>query len=176
VKIKQTKLEGSHLIELEPIRDERGMFARRFCVNEFSAHGLETRFVQSNISENYNKGTLRGMHFQEHPHAEVKIVRCVLGAVYDVIVDIRKNSQTYLSWFGSELSQENGSMMYVPQGFAHGYQTLTPSSTVHYMVSEFYKQNSENGLRYDDPAISINWPLAVSSISQKDMRWPLIHQ
>ena len=129
------------------------MFARAFCAQEFAAHGLETSFVQSNISTNARAGTVRGMHFQREPHAEVKLVRCIKGAIYDVIVDMREGSQTYLRWFGAELSDDNGLMMYVPKGFAHGYQALSDGATAFYMVSAFYAPQSEGGLRFDDPKL-----------------------
>ena len=134
------------MIALEPRVDERGLFARAFCAQEFAAAGLATEFVQANISTNARAGTVRGLHFQRAPHAEVKLVRCVKGALYDVIVDMREGSQTYLRWFGAELSDDNGLMMYVPKGFAHGYQALTDGATAFYMVSAFYAPQAEGGL------------------------------
>lgn len=169
-----TPLAGAHLVHLEPRGDERGMFARAFCAREFSGEGLETSFVQANISTNTRAGTVRGMHFQRAPHAEVKLVRCIKGAIYDVIVDMREGSQTYLQWFGAELSEDDGLMMYVPKGFAHGYQALTDGATTFYMVSSFYEPASEGGLRFDDPRLSIAWPRTVSDRSDKDARWPLL--
>lgn len=162
------------MIALEPRVDERGMFARTFCAQEFAAAGLATEFVQANISTNARAGTVRGLHFQRAPHAEVKLVRCVKGALYDVIVDMREGSQTYLRWFGAELSDDNGLMMYVPKGFAHGYQALTDGATAFYMVSAFYAPQAEGGLRYDDPRLAIAWPRAVCDISDKDAQWPLL--
>jgi dTDP-4-dehydrorhamnose 3,5-epimerase len=150
------------------------MFARAFCAQEFSAQGLETAFVQANISTTARAGTVRGMHFQREPHAEVKLVRCVKGAIYDVIVDMREGSQTYLRWFGAELSDDNGLAMYVPKGFAHGYQALTDSATAFYMVSAYYAPQAESGLRCDDPRLAIAWPRAVSDLSDKDAKWPLL--
>jgi dTDP-4-dehydrorhamnose 3,5-epimerase len=167
-------LAGAYLIHLEPRADERGSFARAFCAKEFAAKGLETALVQANISVNTRAGTLRGLHFQRAPHAEVKLVRCIKGAIYDVIVDLRRESPTYLSWFGAELSEANGIMIYVPKGFAHGYQALTDDATLFYMVSAFYAPSSEAGLRFDDPKLAIAWPRAVSNISDKDARWPLL--
>jgi dTDP-4-dehydrorhamnose 3,5-epimerase len=167
-------LAGAYLIHLEPRTDARGLFARTFCAQEFAAQGLETAFVQANISVNARAGTLRGLHFQRAPHAEVKLVRCVKGAIYDIIVDLREGSPTYLSWFGMELNDENGLMVYVPKGFAHGYQALADNATVFYMVSAFYAPESEAGLRYDDPKLAIAWPRAVSDISDKDAQWPLL--
>ena len=169
-----TGLAGAYLIHLAPNVDERGLFARAFCAREFAAHGLETSYVQANISTNARAGTVRVMHFQRSPDAEVKLVRCVNGAIYDVIVDMREGSQTYLRSFGAELSDEQGLMMYVPKGFAHGYQALTNGASVFYMVSAFYAPHSEGGLRFDDPKLAIKWPRAVADVSDKDARWPLL--
>jgi dTDP-4-dehydrorhamnose 3,5-epimerase len=169
-----TALAGAYLIHLEPRVDERGMFARTFCAQEFSAQGLETSFVQANLSTNTRAGTARGMHFQRAPHAEVKLVRCVKGAIYDVIVDMREGSPAYLRWFGAELTEDNGLMMYVPKGFAHGYQALTDGATAFYMVSAYYAPQAEGGLRFDDPKLAIKWPRAVSDVSDKDAKWPLL--
>ncbi len=170
----QTPLQDAYLIELERRADARGFFARAFCAKEFAAHGLETHFVQSNMSKNDKAGLVRGMHFQRGDDAEVKLVRCVSGEVYDVIVDMREGSSTYLQWFGAILSAENGALMYVPKGFAHGYQSLTDGATLHYMVSAYYAPDAEGGVRYDDPAIGIKWPMAVSDLSDKDRAWPLL--
>jgi dTDP-4-dehydrorhamnose 3,5-epimerase len=167
-------LSGGYLIHLDPRVDRRGTFARAFCAQEFAAHGLETSFVQTNVSTNVHAGTVRGMHFQRAPHAEVKLVRCTKGAIYDVVVDMREGSQTYLCWFGAELSEENGLTMYVPKGFAHGYQALADGATAFYMVSSFYAPAFEGGLRIDDPRLAINWPFAVSELSDKDAQWPLL--
>ena len=167
-------LEGAYLIDLEPRRDTRGMFARAFCATEFAAHGLETSFVQANMSTTARAGTVRGMHFQRPPHAEVKLVRCVAGAIHDVVVDLRPDSHTYRRWFGAELSAANGRMMVVPRGFAHGFQALTDEATTFYMVSAFYAPEAEAGVRHDDPALAIDWPLDVTDISDKDAQWPLL--
>jgi len=167
-------LAGGYLIHLDPRVDQRGMFARAFCAQEFAAKGLESSFVQANISTNRLAGTVRGMHFQREPDAEVKIVRCIKGSIYDVIVDMREGSETRLRWFGAVLSEENGLAMYVPKGFAHGYQALTDGATAFYMVSSFYAPEAEGGLRFDDPKLSIKWPRAVSDISDKDTKWPLL--
>ena len=169
-----TGLAGAYLIHLEPRVDERGLFARAFCAREFAAQGLETSYVQTNISINARAGTVRGMHFQRAPDAEVKLVRCVNGAIYDVIVDMREGSQTYLRAFGAELSDGNGLMMYVPKGFAHGYQALSDGAGVFYMVSAFYAPQSEGGLRFDDPKLAIAWPRPVADVSGKDAKWPLL--
>ena len=150
------------------------MFARAFCAQEFAAKGLEATFVQANISTTAIAGTVRGMHFQREPHAEVKLVRCIKGSIYDVIVDMQEGSQTYLRWFGAELSAENGLAMYVPKGFAHGFQALTDEATVFYMVSACYAPKSEGGLRNDDPKLSITWPRVVTELSEKDAKWPLL--
>jgi dTDP-4-dehydrorhamnose 3,5-epimerase len=167
-------LAGAYLIHLDPRVDERGLFARTFCAQEFGAHGLETAFVQTNISTNARAGTVRGLHFQRAPDAEVKLVRCVKGALYDVIVDMREGSPTYLRWFGAELSGDNGTAMYAPKGFAHGYQALTDGATAFYLVSAFYTPQAEGGLRFDDPKLAIAWPRAVSDVSGKDAQWPLL--
>ena len=167
-------LAGAYLIHLDPRVDERGAFARAFCVQEFAAHGLETEFVQANISTNVHAGTVRGMHSQRPPHAEVKLVRCTKGVIYDVIVDIREGSESYLRWFGAELSEANGLTMYVPKGFAHGYQALSDGATTFYMVSSYYAPGSEGGLRFDDPRLGITWPRGVTDISDKDAKWPLL--
>ena len=170
----ESPLRGAYLVGLERREDDRGSFARAFCAREFAEHGLETAYVQANLSTNKKAGIVRGMHFQRAPHAEVKLVRCVAGAIYDAIVDLRQESPTYLQWFGAELSQDNGLMMYVPRGFAHGYQSLTDGAAVHYMVSAFYSPASEGGVRHDDPSIGIRWPRAVADISPKDGSWPLV--
>lgn len=169
-----TPLAGACLVHLDARVDQRGSFARAFCAKEFAAEGLETSFVQANISTNNRAGTVRGMHFQRQPDAEVKLVRCVKGSIFDVVVDMREASPTYLSWFGAELSDDNGLMMYVPKEFAHGYQALTDGATAFYMVSSFYAPQSEGGLRYDDPRLGIAWPRAVSDVSDKDTKWPLL--
>lgn len=174
MRFEPTLLAGSYLIHLDPRTDARGMFARAFCAREFASEGLESAFVQANISTNTLAGTVRGMHFQREPDAEVKLVRCIKGSLHDVIVDMRDGSTTYLRWYGAVLSEENGLAMYVPKGFAHGYQALTDGATAFYLVSSFYAPQSEGGLRFDDPKLSIKWPRAVSDVSDKDMKWPLL--
>jgi dTDP-4-dehydrorhamnose 3,5-epimerase len=169
-----TSLVGAFLIHLDPRADARGMFARAFFAQEFAGQGLETTFVQANISNNIRAGTVRGLHFQRAPHSEVKLVRCVKGKIYDVIVDMREESPTYLRWFGTELADDNGLMVYVPKGFAHGYQTLSDGASVYYMVSTFYAPRAEGGLRHDDPKLAIVWPRTVSDVSDKDAQWPLL--
>lgn len=163
-------LQGAYVILPEFRRDARGAFSRAFCVQEFDAHGLETRFVQANISTNTCAGTVRGMHFQNEPHAEVKLVRCIRGAVYDVIIDIRKNLPTFGSYFGAELTECNGAMMYVPKGFAHGYQALTDDAAVHYLVSAFYAPDHEGGIYHADPEVGIDWPLPIGPVSERDAK------
>lgn len=167
-----TTLEGAWLIQLEPARDSRGFFARTFCVEEFAAQGLETNYPQHSISFSEHKGTLRGMHYQQEPHSEVKLVRCIKGAIWDVIIDIRPNSQTYRRWQGFELSESNGTQLYIPKGFAHGFQTVSVDVEVSYLISEPYTATAAVGIRYDDPTFAIAWPLPVSVISDKDARWP----
>lgn len=174
MKFEPTPLAGAFLVHLEPRADSRGMFARAFCAQEFAAQGLEAALVQANLSANVHAGTLRGLHFQRAPHAETKLVRCIQGAIYDVIVDMREGSATRWRWFGAELSAANGVAMYVPRGFAHGYQALRDGATVFYFVSSMYAPQAEGGLRFDDPKLAIAWPRAVADISAKDATWPLL--
>jgi dTDP-4-dehydrorhamnose 3,5-epimerase len=168
----ETPLKGAFVIDLEPRGDERGFFARAFCMNEFAEHGLANRVAQANLSHNPRRGTLRGMHYQVPPHAEVKLVRCTRGAIWDAIIDLRKDSPTYLQWFGVELSADNRRTFYVPQGFAHGYQSLTDDSEVFYMVTEFYAPGSEHGIRWNDPRFAIPWPVPDPVLSPKDAAHP----
>ncbi|MCC8970514.1 dTDP-4-dehydrorhamnose 3,5-epimerase [Bradyrhizobium sp. USDA 4524] len=173
MRFEATGLDGAWLVKVEPAHDERGFFARTFCEDEFRAHGLVTRFPQHSISSSSRKATLRGMHFQNEPHGEVKLVRCLNGSIWDVIIDLRASSPTFRQWRGFELSAENGSQLYIPKGFAHGFQTLSDNVQVNYLISEFYEPSAANGVRYDDPMFGISWPLAVSTISDKDLNWPL---
>ncbi|MGQ0501905.1 MAG: dTDP-4-dehydrorhamnose 3,5-epimerase [Panacagrimonas sp.] len=166
-------LKDACTIELERRGDSRGFFARAFCEKEFGAAGLETRFVQMNNSLSATKGTLRGMHYQLAPSAEVKVVRCIRGALYDVIADLRPDSPTFGKTFGAELTAENRTMMYVPRGFAHGLLTLTDDTEVMYQVSAFYAPEHERGMRYNDPWLNIEWPIAPVEVSDKDRNWPL---
>jgi len=168
----EIKLKGAYIVDLEKREDERGFFARGWCQNEFEAHGLAPRVVQANISYNKKRGTLRGMHYQLAPYEETKLVRCTRGALYDVIVDLRPTSPSYKQWFGVELSAENYKMLYVPEGFAHGFITLQDETEATYQVSQFYTPGSERGLRYNDPAFGIEWPVEVRVISEKDKSWP----
>lgn len=169
----ETELPGAYVLDLERREDDRGFFARAWCMNELGDHGLVTRIVQANVSFNNRKGTLRGMHMQVAPHAEVKVIRATRGSVLDVIVDLRPDSPTFKQWTGVELSAANGRALYVPEGFAHGYQTLEDDTETFYLVSEFYAPDAERGLRWDDPAFGIEWPDPENAIlSDKDASWP----
>ena len=163
-----TPLQGSYIIETNPFSDERGMFYRFFCKKEFASIGHDKEWVQCNHSITAKKGTVRGMHFQLRPHSEIKFIRCIAGAVYDVIVDIRERSPTFLQWVGSELSAENRKMIYVPEGFAHGFQALTDNCELLYFHSEVYNPGFESGINYADQIIGINWPLPVVMVSDRD--------
>jgi dTDP-4-dehydrorhamnose 3,5-epimerase len=167
----ETGLRGAYRIELERLQDERGFFARSWCQHEFTEHGLDPCVVQCNISFNQHKGTLRGMHYQVAPHAEAKLVRCTRGALYDVIADLRPGSPTYLGWIAVELTAENHTALYVPKGFAHGFQTLEENTEVFYQMSEFYAPLAARGFRWNDPLLNIQWPLAIDAISPKDMAY-----
>jgi dTDP-4-dehydrorhamnose 3,5-epimerase len=172
MKFTKTELPGATVIDLERREDSRGWFARVYCEREFEAAGLTTRVAQTNMSLTKQRGTLRGMHYQAAPYAEDKLVRCVQGAIWDCIVDLRADSPTYRKWIGVELSDANGRMLLVPKGFAHGFVTLTEDCAVTYQVSEFYTPQAERGLRWDDPAIGIRWPVSVEDMSDKDRNWP----
>lgn len=168
----ETDLAGAFIIDLEQLEDERGFFARAWCQSEFSEHGLQTRVVQCNLSYNRRRGTLRGMHFQVAPSEEAKLIRCTRGAFYDVIIDIRPHSPTYMKWVGVELTADNRRMLYVPEGFAHGYQTLQDDTEAFYQVSEFYTPEAERGIRWNDPRFGIQWPpVGERIISEKDANW-----
>ena len=168
MKFTETPLLGSYLIDLEPRTDERGFFARYFCEHEFLAQCLNTTWVQINNSLSVEAGTLRGLHFQKPPHSEVKMVRCLQGAIWDVIVDLRAGSMTFGKWFGAELTAQNRTMMYVPKGFAHGFISLQPNSEILYLVSAHYSPETEGSLLWSDPNVKIIWPIAPVFISQKD--------
>jgi dTDP-4-dehydrorhamnose 3,5-epimerase len=167
-----TSLAGAHLIDLEKRGDDRGFFARAFCENEFGKHDLVGHFCQVNNSLSVQKGTLRGMHYQLAPRAETKVVRCIQGAVYDMILDLRRDSPTFARSFGAELSAQNRRMMYVPKGFAHGFLTLADDTEVIYLVDEFYSPEHERGIRYNDPRFNLQWPEAPAVISDKDKGQP----
>ncbi|MEW6141323.1 MAG: dTDP-4-dehydrorhamnose 3,5-epimerase [Thermodesulfobacteriota bacterium] len=168
----ETEIAGAYLIDPEPVTDDRGSFVRTFCKREFKEHGLVCTFVQGNISYNRKKGTVRGMHYQIRPHEEVKVVRCVRGTIFDVIVDLRPDSRTFKQWLGFELSGANQRSLYVPAGVAHGFQTLEDDSEVLYLMSQFYNPDAAAGVRWDDPAFGIKWPLEVTAISVKDREYP----
>lgn len=172
MKFHKGSVEGARLVELEKRGDERGFFARLFCEKEFGAEGLETRFVQANNSLSGAGGTLRGLHYQLGASAEVKVVRCIRGALFDAIVDLRPDSPTFLKWFGETLSAENRLMMYVPRGCAHAILTLEPDTEALYLVSAFYDPGAERGVRWNDPRFAIEWPIEPAEISAKDASWP----
>jgi len=174
VRFVETPLAGAFVIAPEPIEDERGFFARAYCADEFAAHGLEHGFVQCNISFNRRAGTLRGMHFQAEPHGEAKLVRCTAGALFDVIVDLRTDSPTRLRWFGTRLDAQSRAMLFVPRGFAHGFQTLTDDTEVFYQMSTRHEAAAARGLRWDDPALGIRWPLPDPILSPRDRTYPLL--
>jgi dTDP-4-dehydrorhamnose 3,5-epimerase len=167
----KTALEGAFIIEPERIPDERGFFARSWCQQEFREHGLEENILQCNVSYNKKKGTLRGMHYQEAPFAETKLVRCTRGALYDVIIDLRPSSKTFLKWIGKKLTPDNLKMLYVPKGFAHGFQTLEDDTEAFYQMSEVYAPDYSRGVRWDDPLFGIVWPEAERTISSKDRQY-----
>ena len=167
-----TPLPGAYVIEIEKHEDERGFFARSWCAREFAANGLDHHLVQCNVSFNKRKGTLRGLHYQIPPHAEVKLVRCTKGSLFDVIVDLRKDSPTFLKWFAIELTATNHRMLYIPKLFGHGYQTLEDETEIFYQMSEFYEPAAVKGLRWNDPRVGINWPDAGKTMSQRDQAYP----
>ena len=172
----ETKLKGAFLIDIKRLEDERGFFGRSWCKREFEEHGLNPNVAQENVSFNKTKGTLRGMHFQVPPFAEAKTIRCTSGALYDVIVDIRPESPTYKQWIGVELSSDSFRMIYVPEGFAHGFITLADNTAVHYVMAEFYKPGSEGAFRYNDPIFNIVWPMAPVVISDRDKTHPFFSE
>jgi dTDP-4-dehydrorhamnose 3,5-epimerase len=165
-------LPGAFVVDIERITDERGFFARGGCRKEFEAHGLISESVQMNIGFSPRKGTLRGMHYQVSPHGEIKLVRCTRGAVCDVIVDLREESRTFKRWHAVELSADNHRMIYVPEGFAHGYLTLAEDTEIYYNTTRFYHPESARGVRFDDPAFAIEWPRPPVMISEKDKSYP----
>jgi len=171
VLFRETELPGAFVIELQKYEDERGFFARCWCQQEFESHGLNPRTVQGNISFNKVKGTLRGMHYQVAPHAETKLVRCTRGAIYDVIIDLRRESPTYKRYVSEVLSSTNYKALFIPEGCAHGFQTLEDNSEVFYQMSEFYSPEHQRGLRYNDPAFRINWPIEATVISDRDRNY-----
>jgi dTDP-4-dehydrorhamnose 3,5-epimerase len=172
----ETKLEGAFIIDLDLKEDNRGFFARSFCQHEFGEHGLKPVIAQANLAFNRRKGSVRGMHFQFPPTAETKLVRCTRGAILDIIVDLRPESPTYLDHVAVELTADNHRALYVPERFAHGYQVLEDVTETSYQVGEFYTPESEGGLRYDDPALGLTWPLPVTEMSDKDCDWALLEE
>lgn len=171
---KETSLKGAYIIEIEPMTDERGFFARTFCIDEFKKNGLDFNIVQCNVSYNKKKGTLRGMHYQANPYEEAKLISCIRGAVYDVSIDLRKGSPTYCQWYAVELKGGDNRLLYLPEGFAHGFQTLEGNSEVFYQMSQFYSQEHARGVRWNDPAFRIDWPYAEKRmISDRDRSFGL---
>jgi dTDP-4-dehydrorhamnose 3,5-epimerase len=168
----ETKLKGAYIVDLECREDERGFFARSWCADEFEKHGLNPRLSQCNISFNKKKGTLRGMHYQAAPFPEAKLVRCTMGVIYDVIIDLRPDSPTFKQWFSVELSAESRRTLYIPEGFAHGFQTLMDNTEVFYQMSEFFHPECARGLRWDDVAFEITWQQPIVNISQRDQLYP----
>jgi dTDP-4-dehydrorhamnose 3,5-epimerase len=170
----ETDVVGAMLIDPAPHIDDRGRFMRAWCAREFSEHGLNFSPVQANMGLSTRKGTVRGMHFQSAPALEAKLVRCTRGAIFDVVLDLRSGSPSYGKWYGAELSVDNGRMLYLPEGCAHGYQTLQECTEMYYMASEFYTPTAAHGVRFDDPAFGILWPLAATMVSDQDRNWPLV--
>jgi len=166
-------IDGAWVIDLEPRRDERGSFSRAFCEREHADHGLEGTFVQANLSKTHRRGTIRGLHYQCEPAEEAKLVRCIRGAAFDVVVDLRPGSPTFRTWQGVELTANNSRQLYVPKGCAHGYQTLADDTELFYLASAFYSPQDERGIRWDDPAFGIQWPITETvELSPKDRNWP----
>ena len=170
----ETDVVGAWVIEPNPHKDDRGRFMRAWCAREFAGHGLDFVPVQANMGSSVRKGTVRGMHFQEVPALEAKLVRCTRGAIFDVALDLRLESPSYGKWCSAELSAENGRMLYVPERCAHGYQTLEERTEIYYMASGFYTPSSVRGVRFDDPAFNIQWPLVATVVSEQDRSWPLM--
>jgi dTDP-4-dehydrorhamnose 3,5-epimerase len=167
----ETELSGAFIIEAERLEDERGFFARTWCQREFEAHGINAQLAQCNVSFNKKKGTLRGMHYQTAPHEEAKLVRCTMGAIFDVIIDLRRQSPTFKKWVAVELNERNRRMLYIPEGFAHGFQTLEDDTEVFYQMSEFYDPEHARGVRWNDPAFQIRWPEAEPLVSPRDQQY-----
>ena len=167
-----TELAGVWLVEPVPITDPRGFFARTFCIREYAEMGLETEFVQHSLSRSERRGTLRGLHFQHPPHAEVKVVSCTSGAIWDVAVDLRPTSPSYGRWQAFDLRQDNHAQLYIPKGVAHGFQTLSDGAEVSYLISEFHVPEAAAGIRYDDPTLAIPWPFEPMMMSERDLGWP----
>ncbi|MBN2350161.1 MAG: dTDP-4-dehydrorhamnose 3,5-epimerase [Bacteroidales bacterium] len=173
---KETSLSGLYIVELEPYTDERGLFARTFCKKEFGQIGHNKEFVQVNFSLTKSKGSIRGMHYQVPPFSEIKLIRCIRGAVFDVVIDIRKNSPTFLKYFSVELSEINMKMIYIPEGFAHGFQTLADNAQLIYHHTNYYAPGNEAAIKFNDPQVGIRWPLPVTTISEKDNNHKLLEK
>lgn len=169
----ETKLKGAFVLEIKKLEDDRGFFGRAWCANEMADHGLKFDLKQVNMSLSLKKGTVRGMHYQNDPYQETKLVRCTRGAIFDIIVDLRKDSPTYKQWFGVELTQDNYKMLYVPEDFAHGFITLEDNTEVCYLVTQFYTPGAEAGIRWNDPSFDIQWPIEPQVITEKDKSHPL---
>jgi dTDP-4-dehydrorhamnose 3,5-epimerase len=176
MQFRETPLAGAWVIDPTPHNDDRGRFMRAWCAREFREHGVSFVPVQANMGLSARRGTVRGMHFQEAPALEAKLVRCTKGAVFDVLIDLRPGSTSWGKWFGVELSAENGRMLYVPEHCAHGCQSLEDDTEVYYLASEYFCPASVRGVRFDDPAFDIQWPLAVTAVSEQDRTWPLTHR
>jgi dTDP-4-dehydrorhamnose 3,5-epimerase len=176
VKFDATPIDGLYLVERQPIIDARGSFARSMCKKEFAAIGFHGEFVQRNVSRCEKAGTLRGLHYQERAHAETKFLDCTRGSIFNVAVDLREESDSYLCWYGIELTARNNLSILVPKGCAHGYLSLEDGSEVAYSVDEYYEPGVEGGMRYDDPAVGIAWPMEVSVVSEKDLAWPAFRE
>jgi dTDP-4-dehydrorhamnose 3,5-epimerase len=174
MRFNRTRIEGLWIVEPIPSVDSRGSFARTFCKEEFAQHGLIQDFVQHSYSHSRQKHTIRGLHFQKAPHGEDKLVSCMQGAIWDVAVDLRPESPTYLEWAGAVLSSENRAQFYIPKGFAHGFQSLSDDAVVSYLISTPYEPTAASGIRFDDPAVGVSWPADPAVMSDKDKSWPLL--
>ena len=174
MKFTRTELDGVWIVDLEPRIDERGSFARTHCAEEFAAHGLHTAWPQANVSRNLRRGTLRGLHYQAEPHPEIKLVRCTAGAIFDVVVDMRRDAATFGRWLGLELTAATGRALYIPAGFAHGFQTLTDDAEVSYLMGTAFIADLARGLRWDDPAVGVKWPLPAVALTPRDAALPLL--
>jgi dTDP-4-dehydrorhamnose 3,5-epimerase len=169
-------IRDAWVINPTPLEDDRGRFLRAWCAREFSENGIQFLPVQANMGFSVRRGTVRGMHFQVAPALEAKLIRCTRGSMFDVVLDLRRESETYGKWYGVELTAQNGRMLYVPQGCAHGYQTLEDETEMYYMTSEFYAPSAARGVRFDDPAFGIQWPLDATAVSDQDRNWPIVGQ
>lgn len=170
----ETKVMGAWVIDPSPHEDKRGRFMRAWCAQEFAEHGIKFLPVQANLGYSVRKGTVRGLHYQESPAVEAKLIRCTRGAIFDVVLDLRRGSPSFGEWYGAELSADNGRMLYVPEHCAHGFQTLEEDTEMYYMTSGFYAPSSARGVRFDDPAFNIHWPLVATVVSEQDLTWPLL--